>query len=380
MRLMTLLPMAADGVGPSYTCLSLLSGMAATGLSGPCYVARARDRPADVTVLPTVPRMLNMVPYRHVRGPAARAAERRYLSDLRRGDIAYLWPGASLAAFEAARALDLPVVVDGINTRMADARRILDAAYAAEGLTPAHGITDDRIRDEDDKLALTTHFFAPSPGVEAALATSPLSEEAVISCSYGFDPDRAGAKNGGARRRTRPIFLFVGRSSIRKGTHQLLRAWERAGVEGELWIAGAIEPVIRTLCAPLLERPDVRCLGFVSDVASLYSQADVFVLPSLEEGDPLVTLEAASCGLPVIASPMGAGRIGSETGCVAMIDPGEPDSIANQLAHFGRSAEMRAEWGGRAHAAATAYTWKKVAKRRAEALDRRLGCASARRA
>ncbi|WP_188129766.1 glycosyltransferase family 4 protein [Roseivivax sediminis] len=369
---MTLLPMAADGVGPSYTCLSLLSGMAASGLGGPCYVSRARDRPAGVAVLPTVPRILNLLPYRHVRGPAARVAERRYLSDLRRGDVAYLWPGASLAAFEAARALELPVVVDGINTRMAEARKILDAAYAAEGLAPAHGITDDRIRDEDEKLALTTHFFAPSPGVEAALATSPLAAGSVISCSYGFEPDRVGAKCGGAGRRTRPVFLFVGRSSIRKGTHQLLRAWERAGIEGELWIAGGMEPAVRTLCQPLLDRSDVRCLGFVTDVASLYSQADVFVLPSFEEGDPLVTLEAASRGLPVIASPMGAGRIGAETGCVAMVDPCDPDSIAMQLERFGRCPQLRDEWGARARKAAAGYNWRTVASGRAKALLSRL--------
>ena len=43
------------------------------------------------------------------------------------------------------------------------------------------------------------------------------------------------------------------------------------------------------LCATELNRADVRCMGFVRDIDKLYRDADVFVLPSFEEGDPLVT-------------------------------------------------------------------------------------------
>lgn len=371
-RLVTLLPMAADGVGPSYTCTSLLGGFSAAGLSGPLHVTRARQAVRGLDMRVAIPRRLSPLPYRWLRAPAMRRAERCFLASLRPGDLAYFWPGATLEAFETARARGARILGEGINTRMAAAREVLDAAYAAEGLEPDHGITDARIRDEDAKLALTDFFFAPSPGVEAALRGSPLREGAVISTSYGISPDRVRAPEARREAGQKPVFLFVARGSIRKGLHQLLRAWALAGVDGELRIAGVIEPAIETLCGELLQRPDVRRLGFVRDVAALYAQADVFVLPSLEEGDPLVTLEAATRGLPVIASEMGAGRIGHDTGCVLTIDPQRPESIAEAIWLLGSDPEARLARGASAREAAADYTWDRVAARRADLLRRRL--------
>ena len=52
--------------------------------------------------------------------------------------------------------------------------------YATERLAKLKryydGITDARIAEEEAKIALSTTIFAPSPGVEQALAGSPLEE------------------------------------------------------------------------------------------------------------------------------------------------------------------------------------------------------------
>lgn len=372
-RLLTVLPMACDGVGPSYTCTRLLAGMARGGLSGPLYVNRARVRIAGIDYRSSVPGVLSRVPYSAYADWASRRAERRFLADLAPGDIAYLWPSVSLATYRTVRARGIPIVGEGINTRMRTARDILDAAYRAEGLAPSHGITDERIREEEEKLALTDVFFAPSPEVERSLAGSPMAPAGILSASYGGDP-----RPGPARIRAAdgpPTFLFVGYGCIRKGLHQLLRAWVQADTGGRLVIAGTIEPAVQALCADMLARPDVQTLGFVRDVDSLYAAADVFILPSFEEGDPLVTYEAAAYGLPIIASPMGAGRIGAESDCALLIDPADPATIAVQLQALAHDAEARQRRGDATRAALQRYGWEDVGRNRALLLRDRLAAA-----
>lgn len=358
--------MACDGVGPSYTCTMLLQGMQAAGLRGRVYVNRVRQRVPGLDYVPALHWPMNQLPYRLLAGRTSQRTGRRFLADLAPGDIAYLWPAAPLWIYREVRARGNPIIAEGINTRMAHARRILDEAYRVEGLVPAHGITDARIAEEEAKLALTTAIFAPSAGVEDSLRGSWLDPGGILRASYGVTlPLSRPTRRPGAR----PVFLFVGQGSIRKGLHNLLRAWARAQTGGTLLLAGTIEPAVRSLCADLLGRLDVRALGFVRDVQSLYAQADVFVLPSFEEGDPLVTYEAAAQGLPIIASAMGGGRIGQDRGCVLPVDPVYPDAIAAALARMADSPAEREAWGDRSFAAVGDYSWAKVAARRANLLQ-----------
>lgn len=99
------------------------------------------------------------------------------------------------------------------------------------------------------------------------------------------------------------VFLFVGQFIPRKGLDVLLEAYRRyratAPHPWELWCAGA---------GPLRDRlagqPGVRVLDFLppEDCARLMGQAGAFVLPSRIDHWGVVIHEAASAGLPVIAS------------------------------------------------------------------------------
>lgn len=366
-RLTTLLPMACDGVGPSFTCTRLLQGMSRRNLSGPFFINRARVLIEDLDYRVSVPGILAYLPYRWYSDAASQRTERRFLQDIHSSDIAYIWPAASLKTYRRVHALGVPIIAEGINTRMSYAREILDAAYSAEGFAPAHRITQERIDEEEEKLAMTHAIFAPSASVERSLADLPVPAARILPTSYGVE--LPGSYSPRPLSRTHGLtVLFVGYGCIRKGLHQLLRAWQIAGIDGRLVIAGEIEPAVRQLCADALGSSSVHTLGFVSDVSALYAQADVLVLPSFEEGDPLVTYEAAAYGLAIVASPIGGGRIGEETECIIRVDPADPETIADALRCLAKEPERVSASGARSRAAAEQYEWIKVGGRRADML------------
>lgn len=366
-RLHVLLPMAADGRGPSWTCLQLLPGMAESEFAIHLYVNRLRAPvPAGIAYSAAVPQLASRLPYRMVKHLASLRTERQLLDNVSPGDIVFAWPAASLAVHEELARRHVTVVLEGINTRMSSARRVLDNAYAAEGLKAAHGITDRRIREEERKLELADFIFAPSRDVELALGDTEIaSRGGVLPTSYGV---KRVELEQVPQDTNEPVFTFVGLSSVRKGLHLLLRAWEAAEVRGRLAIYGGLDADIRRLCAPQLRRDDVEYRGYASDVSRAYAASNVFVFPSLEEGGPQVTYEAAAHGLPIIASHPGAGRLGDQPGAVLTVDPFNQEELVAALRTFAASAEQRMAYGARALDAVRDYTWAAVGRRRAAAL------------
>ena len=103
--------------------------------------------------------------------------------------------------------------------------------------------------------------------------------------------------------------LFVGRLSPEKGLDLLLRALFAlpSRVRCTLSVAGAgpCEAQWTSLAQDLGLSSRVQFLGVRRDIPELLAQADALALPSYREGLPLAVLEAAGCGVPVIASRVG---------------------------------------------------------------------------
>ena len=100
------------------------------------------------------------------------------------------------------------------------------------------------------------------------------------------------------RNKDNPVFLCVGRLAIEKN----LDAFLKLDLPGQKWVVG-VGPLQETLKR---KYPDVRYIGVLpqDELAMLYSQADVFVFPSVTDTFGLVQAEAMACGLPVAAYPV----------------------------------------------------------------------------
>jgi glycosyltransferase involved in cell wall biosynthesis len=127
--------------------------------------------------------------------------------------------------------------------------------------------------------------------------------------------------------------LFVGALTSEKGAEKLIEAID--GVQGvTLQIAGdgpTADQVRRSVARRSLG--NVELLGRVTDVAELYRNADVVVLPCIG-GDsmPACLIEAGMSGLPSIASRVGAISeivLHEKTGL--LVDPGDVAGLRNAL-------------------------------------------------
>jgi glycosyltransferase involved in cell wall biosynthesis len=310
--------------------------------------------------------------------PAVRAfSETLFLRRLRPGDIAYLWTGVSQSVFRRVKDRGHPIVLERINCHRGTARRLLDEAFRRAGLPPGrhHGLGDGDIAGEREKLALADFVFAPSPMVRRSLLENGVPDRKIIRCSYGWDPAKLSVR--GTHRALPPAdgggmtVLFAGTGCLRKGLHLLLEAWDRSGLGtrgGRLVIAGQVLPEMERVAGRLLDGRGVTRIGYTDDIGSVYRSADVFAFPSLEEGGPMVTYEAAACGLPLLVSPMGAGCVARHGIEGLVLDPYDVEAWADKLRRLAEDAELRRTLGAAARRRADDFTWEQVGRRRRTAL------------
>lgn len=132
-----------------------------------------------------------------------------------------------------------------------------------------------------------------------------------------------------------PLLLTAGRLTDAKGLPDLLRALSlvRHHLRGAtLVIAGDGERMeeLRMLSEELHVSDHVRFLGGRSDVPELMRAADAFVMASVQEGLPLVVLEAMAAGCPVVATDVGDVSYALD-GAGLVVRPGEYCQLASAV-------------------------------------------------
>lgn len=152
--------------------------------------------------------------------------------------------------------------------------------------------------------------------------------------------------------------LFLSPVDPRKNLKGMLAAWEQvreqfpeavlviAGFSGQSQAFGK----------------QVRTIGYVDEscLASLYSAATVFAIPSLDEGFGLPALEALACGVPLLAAR--AGALPEVAGEAALfVDPTRPEDIARGIETLLGDPALRQELVLKGYAQVRKYTWERTA-------------------
>lgn len=249
--------------------------------------------------------------------------------------------GTGLEAGRVLHRAGKPWVCGRASTHILTQQALLEAEHRRWGAPPpdfSRGIERAVAEYEEcDALIVPSHF------VKRSFVEQGIAGEKVNVCPYGVDLSLFGPrpKEGGRFR-----VLFVGAHSLRKGVGDLFEAVRPLVRRGlcEVWLVGHPVPESRELLRRNADLYVEKGPQPRSSLAWYFSQGDVLVLPSIEEGLAFVLPQAMACGLPVIAS--------TNTGAEDLVDDGvegfivpirSPDAIRARLEWMLDNADQRRE-------------------------------------
>ena len=164
--------------------------------------------------------------------------------------------------------------------------------------------------------------------------------------------------------------LSIGRLIPRKGFQFLIRALpqilEKISQNFEIEIVGdgPYQQDLMRLAESLGVASHIHFSGSVpySELPQKYRDADLFILPSLAEGMPLVVLEAMGTGLPIVVSRVqGIDELVVDGVNGALFDPGDVDGLAHALVKIINAGEDRIKMGKASVERVKPYDWKHIA-------------------
>ncbi len=188
-------------------------------------------------------------------------------------------------------------------------------------------------------------FVAISEEIKTGLLRDGVPGERIHRIANFIDPSRFHPPEPGEKERRKStigyggktLVLFAGRLVHRKGVEFLLKAWQGISPgfpDARLLLLGdgPLLAQLEEMASTLGISKSARFIGRVDNVAEYLRAADIFVLPSLQEGLSNALLEAMASGTAVLAT-----RIGGVTDVVEdnvdgiLVRPGDVVSMAEGL-------------------------------------------------
>jgi UDP-glucose:(heptosyl)LPS alpha-1,3-glucosyltransferase len=161
----------------------------------------------------------------------------------------------------------------------------------------------------------------------------------------------------------RLVAIFVGSEWDRKGLAPVIQALAFANDWDLLVVGNGDRERYQQLAREARVEQAVHWFGVSRDVAPLYQLADAFVFPSSYEAFPLVALEAAASGLPILATPVNGVRELLVEGSNGFLISRDPQTIAARLNQLAADPQLRARLGSAARSSALQYSWEKMVAR-----------------
>lgn len=206
-------------------------------------------------------------------------------------------------------------------------------------------------------------IVAPSPAVAEELRQAGYAADKIRFVPNGVElpPPRTNAIRQQARHALREanhdlalderahLAVYTGRLDRNKGLRELVQAWAKIARRwplARLWLVG--EGPLRDELWEMISDYDLRyrvCLpGVFDDVGDILAAADLFVLPSYEEGLSLALLEALAMGLPAVLSDIPGNHLAAEQ-FASYVPVRDVAQLAEAISRLFDAAEQRRSLG-----------------------------------
>jgi glycosyltransferase involved in cell wall biosynthesis len=274
----------------------------------------------------------------------------------------HCWNSQAGSSLKKAKALGIRSVVDRASSHIRTQVEILAQRYRAHGIdynpTYAHVVTRCLADYDEADLVVT-----PSPFAYGSFAEQGFDMNKVVLNPFGVDLEKFRPAESPPEKFT---LTFLGQLGVRKGTFDLLTAWDNLKLpDAKLILAGGEEPASASMLAAWKNREDIKFLGYAQDAPALLASSSAFAFPSYEEGSALVTYEAMASGLPIVATYESGSVVENERSGF-IIDSGDIDALSERIERLYNNHDLARDLGAAARKRIEAYPWEAYGERTAK--------------
>jgi len=179
-------------------------------------------------------------------------------------------------------------------------------------------------------IAAIDGFIPNSPILKDKLIAYGAKKDKIIVRPNGVDLKRFTKRDKIEMRRRhnlpldKKLVIFVGRFINQKGPLRVLKATSKMSDIGLIFIGSGVQK---------FESDKIVFKGKVPSeiVPELLSAADIFVLPTLKEGNCNAIVEAMACGLPIVSSKIPEVEVQCDPSFSILVDPMKVNEIAKAI-------------------------------------------------
>lgn len=300
--------------------------------------------------------------------------------------VNYAWPGG-YAAILNKQSIKVPVT---ITSHGSDIQRIPEIGYGCRLDPKINRKVIRAVHQADALIAISKDIYHEyiELGVKA---------DSIALIPNGINYQRLSVRDETARLMLgispeRIVILAVGRNHPKKGFIHLIHAMAAIAVSCPQALCLIVGKEVSSL-APVVEQAGLiqhvnlyeqvlpvgiefsdQSLAKEEQIETFFKAADIYAMPSLIEGLPLVALEAMACGLPIVATLPAAGDDLVTAGANGILVPvGDVPALAEALNGLLKDASLRAKMGTASRLVARAYDRVNVAAQHVQLFKTILG-------